>query len=297
MFDPRELKQYSAQCLAELFGTFLSILIGNLSVAQYKFTKPSPGTNLGITLSFATGVYVALMVAGPISGAHINPAVSLGLLALRKLKVIQCLFYIVGQIVGAFLASAMVYLVYLSHFNRYDGGIRQLEGPNSTADIFYTVPGEGIPNWNCLIDAIVGTTILLIFIMALGNDYNNLISNAAKPFSFVLMVTTFGFSMGLNCGNPINPARDFGPRLFAALIYGSRVFSVNDYYFWVAIVGPIVGALIGVGIFEGYLVLMKKYANLPGIIHIDAVEQPNQGKSIKRSHMNKQASLESTVSM
>ena len=138
-------------------------------------------------------------------GAHVNPAVSLGLLTLRKLTVIQCLFYIVGQIAGAFLASAMVYLVYLSHFNLYDNGIRQIEGPNATADIFYTVPGKDIPNWNCLVDATVGTSLLLIFILALGNNYNQLISNAAKPFAFVLMVTTFGFSMGLNCGNPINP--------------------------------------------------------------------------------------------
>jgi glycerol uptake facilitator-like aquaporin len=141
-------------------------------------------------------------------GAHVNPAVSLGLLTLRKLKVIQCLFYIVGQIGGAFFASALVYLVYLSHFNQYDGGIRQIEGSNGTADIFYTVPGVGIPNWNCFIDSMVGTSVLLIFIMALGNDYNHLISNAAKPFAFVLMFTTFGFSMSLNCGNPINPVSE-----------------------------------------------------------------------------------------
>ncbi len=141
-------------------------------------------------------------------GAHVNPAVSIGLLTLRKLKVIQCLFYIVGQIVGAFLACAMVYLVYLKQFDAYDGGIRQIQGPNSTADIFYTVPAAGTPNWNCFIDAMVGTSLLLVFIMALGNDYNHLISNAAKPFSFVLMLTTFGFAMSLNCGNPINPVRE-----------------------------------------------------------------------------------------
>ncbi|CAF0903015.1 unnamed protein product [Adineta ricciae] len=284
MFQPKQLKQFAAQCLAELFGTFLLILIGNLSVAQFKFTKPTPNNNIGVNLSYATGVYVALMVAGPISGAHVNPAVSLGLLALRKLKLLQCVMYIFGQIVGAFLASAMVYLVYISQFNLYDGGIRQHEGPNATADIFYTVPAEGVPNWNCLLDAIIGASLLMIFIMALGNDYNHLISNAAKPFSFVLMVTTFGFAMGLNCGNPINPVRDFGPRLFASIIYGPVVFRANQYYFWITIVGPIIGALIGVYIFEGYLILMKKYANLPGITHIDAIEQPDQGKHHKKTH-------------
>lgn len=146
-----------------------------------------------------------------------NPAVSLGLLSLRKMKIIQCFFYIGGQIVGSFLAAAMVYLIYLSQFNVFDGGNRQIEGPNSTVGIFYTVADPQVPNWNCLIDSIVGTALLLIFIMALGNNYNNLISNAAKPFAFVLMVLTFGFNMSLNCANPINPVRE----LF-----------IDDYLFW-----------------------------------------------------------------
>ncbi|CAF0852714.1 unnamed protein product [Rotaria sordida] len=296
MLRSRQLKQFAAQCLAELFGTFIMIFIGNLSVAQYTFTKPRINSNFGINLSYATGVYAALMVAGPISGAHLNPAVSLGLLSLRKMKVTQCLFYMVGQTVGAFLASAMVYFVYISHFNLYDGGIRQVEGPNATAGIFYTIPATGVPNWNCLIDAVVGTALLLTFIMALGNDYNDLISNAAKPFAFALMITTFGFSMSLNCGNPINPVRDFGPRLFAAFIYGFKVFRVNNYYFLVASIGPIIGALIGVWIYEGYLILMKKYANLPGIIHVDAIEQPAvRGQSMSH-HMITQLSSETTVS-
>lgn len=137
-----------------------------------------------------------------------NPAVSLGLLSLRKMKMIQCFFYIGGQIIGSFLAGAMVYLVYLSQFNAFDGGHRHIDGPNGTGGIFYTVADPVVPNWNCLIDSIVGTALLLVFIMALGNNYNNLISSPAKPFAFVLMVTTFGFNMGLNCANPINPVRE-----------------------------------------------------------------------------------------
>jgi glycerol uptake facilitator-like aquaporin len=121
------------------------------------------------------------------------------------MKGIQCVFYIAGQIIGAFLACAMVYLVYFDQFNARDGGIRQIAGPNGTASIFYTVPDRDVRNWNCFIDSMVGTSLLLVFIMALGNNYNHLISNPAKPFSFALMITTFGFNMGLNCANPINP--------------------------------------------------------------------------------------------
>ena len=132
---------------------------------------------------------------------------SIGLLSLRKLNIVQCLFYLVGQFFGAFLACPVIYLIYLGHFNLYDGGHRQIDGVNGTADIFFTVPTEGVPNWNCLLDSIIGTIVLMIFILALGNDYNHLISSVAKPFSFVIMITTFGFTMSLNCGNPINSVR------------------------------------------------------------------------------------------
>jgi glycerol uptake facilitator protein len=124
---------------------------------------------------------------------------------LRQLKFIQCLFYIAGQLVGAFLGAFVVYVLYISELNMYDGGIRQIEGANATADIFYTAPSRGVPNWNCLIDQIISTSLLHIFIMALSNDYNYMISNTAKPFAFVLMITAIGSGMNLNCGYPLNP--------------------------------------------------------------------------------------------
>jgi len=130
---------------------------------------------------------------------------SLALLSLGKLKFIQCLFYITGQLVGAFLGALIVYVLYISEFNMYDGGIRQIEGANATANIFYTAPSPGVPNWNCLIDQIISTSLLLTFIRALDNDYNHLISNTAKPFTFVLMITAIGCGMNLNCGYPLNP--------------------------------------------------------------------------------------------
>jgi len=87
-------------------------------------------------------------------------------MTVRKVKPLQCIFYIIGQILGAFLGAALVYLVYLKQFDEFDGGIRQMIGSNGTADIFFTMPAKGIPQWNALVDQIVGTGILMIFIMA-----------------------------------------------------------------------------------------------------------------------------------
>lgn len=87
-------------------------------------------------------------------------------MTVRKLKPLQCVFYVIGQILGAFLGAALVYLVYFKQFDRFDGGMRQMTGPNGTADIFFTMPSEGVPQWNALLDQIVGTAILMIFIMA-----------------------------------------------------------------------------------------------------------------------------------
>lgn len=88
-------------------------------------------------------------------------------MTIRKIKPLQCVFYVIGQILGGFLGAAVVYIVYWSQINKLDGGIRQVTGTNGTGDIFFTMPGEGIPQWNALIDQIVSTGLLLIFIMSL----------------------------------------------------------------------------------------------------------------------------------
>jgi glycerol uptake facilitator-like aquaporin len=101
-----------------------------------------------------------------ILGAHLNPALSISLMTARKLKPLQCIVYIIGQILGAFLGAVLVYLAYLKQFDAFDGGIREMTGPNGTADIFFTMPAEGTPQWNALVDQIIGTAILMVFVMA-----------------------------------------------------------------------------------------------------------------------------------
>ncbi|UJR38770.1 hypothetical protein I4U23_031435 [Adineta vaga] len=164
---------------------------------------------------------------------------------------------------GGFLGALLVYLIYLKQFDAYDGGQREMVGSTGTADIFllcllmlYLI---GVYS----IDQIIGTAILMIFIMSVRNKFKQMMSKVIQPFAFALIVTGIICAFSINAGAAINPARDLGPRLFGAIIYGwNNVFTVHDYFFWVPIVGPILGATIGVWIYQGFNFIVKQYGHL-----------------------------------
>jgi len=271
MVTTKELQQYAVQFLAECFGTCILILIGEGGLANYKFAGQTSHSTLPIAIAFGVGVYAAMMISGPISGAHLNPAVSISLMTIRKIKPLQCLFYTIGQILGAFLGAALVYLVYWNQFNTIDGGIRQITGPNGTGDVLFTMPDEGIPHWNTFIDQVVGTAFLMIFLMALTYDFNHMISEVAKPFAFSFIIVGIISAFSINAGAAINPARDFGPRLFGSFIYGwNDVFRIHNYFFLVPIIGPIVGGIIGVWIYKGYIWIINNYGDFNNIKNTNA---------------------------
>ncbi|CAF0838827.1 unnamed protein product [Adineta steineri] len=240
----------------------VATMTGEAALANYKFAQQTSHSTLPITIAFSIGVYAALMIAGPISGAHINPAVTISLMTIGLVKPLQCMFYIIGQILGAFLGAALVYLVYLNQFNKFDGGIRQMTGPNGTADIFFTMPSDGVPHWNTFLDQLIIAAILMIFIMALTRDFNHMTSEVTKPFAFVLIIIGITCAFSINAGAALNPARDFGPRLFGSFIYGrSDVFSIDNYFFFIPISGPILGAIAGVWIHQGFTYIVKNYGD------------------------------------
>jgi len=209
-----------------------------------------------------------------------NPALSISLLTVRKVKFLQCIFLIFGQILGGFLGAGLVYLAYLKQFDEFDGGIRSATGINGTADVFFTMLAKGFPQWNAFVDQIVCTAILLIFIMAVTHKSNNLVSNTGKAFAYALIVTCIICAFSINAGAAINPvgnsnryanlfvflfifqARDLGPRLFGVLIYGWEVFRLQNYFFWVPTVGPIVGATVGVWLYTGFSWLVEHYGQI-----------------------------------
>ncbi|CAF1201473.1 unnamed protein product [Adineta steineri] len=263
MIKRKELEQYSVHLLAECCGTCILIFIGEGSIANYKFSRQTSHSTFPITLAFGIGVYSAMMIAGSITGAHINPAVSLSLMTIGKLKPLQCIFYIIGQIIGGFLGGFLVYTVFQDQFNEFDGGIRQILGSNGTGDIFFTMPGKGVSHWNAFIDQFISTAFLMIYVMALTQDFNKMISERIKPFAFVLIVMGITSAFSINAGAAMNPARDLGPRLFSAFIYGwKNVFTSHNYYFYIPIIGPIFGGIFGVWFYHGYLWIIINFGHL-----------------------------------
>ncbi|CAF5014848.1 unnamed protein product, partial [Rotaria sp. Silwood1] len=159
---------------------------------------------------------------------------------------------------GAFIAAGLVFGTYFDAINQFDHGVRKVTGVEATAGIFGTLPAQGVSQISLFFDQVLSTALLLIALCSLSNKRNKLVANAQIPIAVGFMITAIGVAFGYNCGFPINPARDFGPRLFTLCVgYGSEVFSVGNYYFWIPIVGPIFGGLIGTWVYHGYSKLMK----------------------------------------
>ena len=167
----------------------------------------------------------------------------------RKFPWASVLPYAIAQLAGTFVAAATVMLVYREALNAYDGGVRTLE----TAGIFATFPQSYLSTAGGLIDQILGTAMLLLAISAIGDKRNNATGNLA-PLMVGMLVVVIGMCFGLNAGYAINPARDLGPRLFTAVGgWGWQVFTASNHYFWVPIVGPLIGGPIGVLVYDIFI--------------------------------------------
>ncbi|KAK7478410.1 hypothetical protein BaRGS_00030335 [Batillaria attramentaria] len=216
-----------------------------------------PGAGSQTTISWATGIGVTLgvYVAGGVSGGHINPAVSVAMAALGRLPWVKLPAYLAGQYLGSFLASACVFLVYWDAIEHYDGGQRTVQGETATAAIFATYPQPYVSTWTGLGDQVYATCFLLITILAISDKRNMGPRPGLMAISLGLIVVATNMTLALNCGNAMNPARDLSPRIFTVLAgWGVEPFSFRDYnWWWVPIVGPHVGALLGAAIYHGFI--------------------------------------------
>ncbi|WP_051569409.1 MIP/aquaporin family protein [Alkaliphilus transvaalensis] len=251
------------ELFAEFIGAFILIAVGAGSVAALVLMGES--YNLwDISLIWGIAVTMAIYITGAVSGTHINPAVTITLAVFRGFSWKKVGPYIVAQIAGCFSGAALVFGLYNKSFAAYEqanGIVRGSIESVSTAGIFSTYPQALLSNFHAMFVEIFITALLLIAILAVTDDRNG---NAPKgkyaPFAGILIgltIAIIGGSFGALTGFAMNPARDFGPKLFASLAGWGRIgLPAPNNYFWVPIVGPILGALAGGFIYDNFV---RKY--------------------------------------
>jgi len=232
--------------LGELIGTFVLILLGNGVVANVVLNK-SKGQNSGwivITTGWFLAVTMAVYITGWISGAHINPAVTIGLVAIGATPLSLVPSYLGGQFVGAFLGAVWVWLAYLPHWE-------ETKEPGDKLACFCTAPGirHTFSNFLC---ELIGTIMLVVGVLGIGIVHNHL-TGGWSPFAVGLLVWSIGLSLGGPTGYAINPARDLGPRIAHALLPIAGKGDSDWSYAWIPVVAPILGGVIGALLYKNFI--------------------------------------------
>ncbi|MFA4867547.1 MAG: MIP/aquaporin family protein [Pedobacter sp.] len=234
--------------LAEILGTMFMILLGNSVVANMvlKGTKGNGGGWIVITTAWAFAVFVGVVIAGPYSGAHLNPAVTIGLAIAGKFSWALAPTYIAAQFIGAMLGAFLVWLLFKDFYaGTEDQGAKQAT--------FCTAPA--IPNTvSNLISEIIGTFVLIFVIFHftnadMGVDKNPIGLGSIGALPVTLLVWAIGLSLGGTTGYAINPARDLGPRIMHAILPIAGKGNSNWGYAWIPVIGPIIGCAIAAALY------------------------------------------------
>jgi glycerol uptake facilitator protein len=241
----------TAELIAEFLGTFVLILFGSGVVAMVVlFPSNNPaavvhGGFTNITLGWGLAVTMGIYVSGKVSGGHLNPAVTLTLAVFRGFPWRKVLPFFIAQTAGAFLAAALVYWNYLPAFHQADPELEKTAGVFTTFPAFPAWPQAGF------LDQVIGTALLLLLVLAIIDELNIPPGANLAPAMIGLVVVAIGMSFGGMHGYAINPARDFGPRLFTA-VAGFRNNGLTDgpRVWWVPVFAPLLGGLVGAALYD-----------------------------------------------
>ena len=259
-----------SELLAEFFGSFVLLAFGAgvVAVAVVGLTGSGRTTTifagaggwLLITWGWAMAVTMAVYVAGGVTGAHINPAVTFAFAVKGDFPWTRVLPYWAAQLSGTFAGAALVYADYRPAIDLWNSAHRVISradpGGMTTFSIFATFPARyyGASPLGPLFDQIVGTFFLLLFVLAIIDSMNVGVKGNLAPFMVGMAVAAIGMSFGTGAGYAINPARDLGPRLLCWLLgWGANAFPGPHGYWWVPIAGPLVGAPLGVALYKFFI--------------------------------------------
>ena len=253
------------EMIGEFFGTMVLILFGDGCVAVFGLFGKSQGVGIGadtwpiIVFGWGLAVMLGIYVAGAISGAHINPAVTLALAVRGKLPWNKVLPYWLSQVLGAFVAALILYFVYqgalvnalaANHLTISQIASATTYGGNGFGWVFYTGHRSFVGTFGAFGDEFIGTALLVGLIFAIVDGRNQPVQANLNPLIIGFLIVAIGSSFGANTGYAINPARDLGPRLWIAIVSGGASFSADNYYFWIPIVAPLLGGAVGAFVYD-----------------------------------------------
>jgi glycerol uptake facilitator protein len=256
--------------MAEFLGTALLIFFGTGCVAALKVAGASFGL-WEISIIWGVGVSMAIYLTAGVSGAHLNPAVSIALSLFAGFDKRKLPFYILAQVCGAFCGAALVYTLYSTLFFDFEQAHAMLRGSEASlelASVFSTYAHPALSIGQAFLVEMIITAILMAVIMALTDDNNGLPRGAMAPLLIGLLIAVIGSAMGPLTGFAMNPARDFGPKLMTFLAgWGEIAFTGGRDipYFLVPVFAPIVGACLGAAVYRGLIARnlpMAQTANL-----------------------------------
>nr|G5CTG1.2 RecName: Full=Aquaporin-4; Short=AQP-4 [Milnesium tardigradum]AEP14558.2 aquaporin 4 [Milnesium tardigradum] len=259
--ESRLVREGLSESLAMFF--FMSLLLGCAATARFTGNQNDP-----MLAAFYHGfsIIFAIYVAGGISGGLLNPAITFTIAFLGRLSWLRCLIYMSAQYFGAFIASAVVYLIYYDSLQNFSGANKVDEtGANGTAGIWSTFPRPYLSLRGAIFNQIFCTMLLTIGFLSICDFRNSRPDKGMFPFAVGMLIMTVFLAFSYSAGAAMNPARDISPRLWTLIVgYGDEVFSYNNYkWFWIPWLFPYVGALLGGVIYEIFIGIHwpKDYAN------------------------------------
>lgn len=232
--------QHLRECMAECLGVFIMNVIGIGATNQVLLSSGTYGTWMNLTICWGIAVMFGFQASAGVSGGHLNPAVTLAVIVYHGMPAWKLPGYAIGQTVGSFLGAAAIYALNYNHLMEID------PTQTSTRVIYGSYPTEGVSNITAFYSEVLSSALLMMCLFVIFDKTNYPSGMQGAPFALMLLIVAMGNSIGYNTGPSMNPARDFGARLFSSFAgWGSEVFSLNHYYFWIPLVAPCIGTLLG----------------------------------------------------